>query len=506
MKPKILITFITTAITIGVLGVVLGFFNPFSPEIDMPAVEGNSPAQDARQPLYWVAPMDANYRRDEPGFSVMGMALIPVYEGGDTITVSSSIQQNLGVRTAAVRVEDFSPIIAAVGTIGWDESSIQILHTRAEGWIEVFNLESVGDRVIAGDTIYELFAPRLVSAQREYTTALQSNNASLVALARDRLTAFGFTPRQINQLNQSRAISARLIVRADRDAIVTNINVREGNYVEPSTPIATLASLERVWIEAEVFETDAIWIESGLAATISFPAFPGEMWSSEVAYVYPELNLVTRSLRLRLIVENKEQRLKPNMFANVQISSIPRLNVLTVPREAVIRSGQGDRVILSLGAGQFKPQVVQTGVSSGSRIEIVGGLVEGDVVVTSGQFLLDSEANGEQAFARLMLAETGVSQTESGMDMTVLSISEMDEAEVYSTNGEITQIVSGETVTISHEAVTPLDWPAMVMGFRLPPDLDMSEFAVNDNVTFEFTAMPSGMYRITNIRLRDAPQ
>ena len=287
---------------------------------------------------------------------------------------------------------------------------------------------------------------------------------------------------------------------------MTNINVREGNYVEPSTPIATLASLERVWIEAEVFETDAIWIESGLAATISFPAFPGEMWSSEVAYVYPELNLVTRSLRLRLIVENKEQRLKPNMFANVQISSIPRLNVLTVPREAVIRSGQGDRVILSLGAGQFKPQVVQTGVSSGSRIEIVSGLVEGDVVVTSGQFLLDSEANGEQAFARLMLAETGVSQTESGMDMTVLSISEMDEAEVYSTNGEITQIVSGETVTISHEAVTPLDWPAMVMGFRLPPDLDMSEFAVNDNVTFEFTAMPSGMYRITNIRLRDAPQ
>ena len=361
--------------------------------------------QNAPQPLYWVAPMDANYRRDEPGLSPMGMPLIAVFEGGDTISVSSSIQQNLGVRTAPVLLEDFSPSISAVGYANWDESSIQILHTRAAGWLEEFYLASVGDRVRAGDPIYELFAPNLVSVQREYLTAIESGNTRLAAVARDRLTAFGFTPDQINALDRSRQVSNRLLVRATRDAIVTHIGVRQGNYVEPNTALATLASLEKVWIEAQVFEAMAAWIEPGLSAQISFTAFPGETWSSEIAYIYPELDPTTRSLRLRLVLENPERRLRPNMFAKVMIDAIPKLNVLTVPREAVIRAGQGDRVILALGNGRFRPQIVESGVASGSRIEILSGLAQGDVVVTSGQFLLDSEANGEQAFARLMTTE-----------------------------------------------------------------------------------------------------
>ncbi|MCH8134903.1 MAG: efflux RND transporter periplasmic adaptor subunit [Proteobacteria bacterium] len=463
------------------------------------------------QPLYWVAPMDANYRRDEPGLSPMGMPLIPVFEGGDTIRVSASIQQNLGVRTAPVLLEDFSPRISAVGYTHWDESSIQMLHTRAEGWLEAFYLASVGDRVSAGDPIYELFAPKLVSVQREYLTAVQSNNAALAAIARDRLAALGFTRNQIDDIDRSGEVSQRLVVRATRDAIVTYIGVRQGNYVEPSTTLATLASLDKVWIETEVFEVMAGWIEPGLSAEISFVAYPGETWYSEVAYIYPELDPTTRSLRLRLIIDNDEHRLRPNMFANVQIAAVPKLNVLTVPREAVIRAGQGDRVILALGNGRFRPQIVRTGVASGSRIEILSGLARGDVVVTSGQFLLDSEANGEQAFARLMTSQGMGSAPAPAMDVNMDAdmnslapgVTAAAGPQVYSTNGEITEIIEGETMTLSHEAVAALGWPAMVMGFQIPSELDVSGFRVGDSVTFEFSATPQGRYRLSAVRYRD---
>ena len=360
-------------------------------------------------PLYWVAPMDANYRRTEPGLSPMGMELIPVYEeqGGDnnSIRISPAIQQNLGLRTARVIREDFSRVLSTVGYTRWDESSIQMLYPRAEGWLEVFNLASVGDTVEAGQVIYELFAPNLVSAQREYLTASRSNNSVLATAAYDRLLALGFTRTQITELDQRGEIQNRLTVRAERTAIVTEIGVREGSYVQAHSMIATLASLNSIWIDTEIFETDAGLVQQGLLAMVSFPAFPGEVWQSQVAYVYPELDRNTRTLRLRLLINNADQKLRPNMFANVSIEAKPRLSVLTVPREAVIRSGAGDRVILALPEGRFQAQAMVTGISNGARIEIISGLSEGDLVVSSGQFLLDAEANGEQSLARLTSTE-----------------------------------------------------------------------------------------------------
>lgn len=202
------------------------------------------------------------------------------------------------------------------------------------------------------------------------------------------------------------------------------------------------------------------------------------------------------------------------MFANVEIDSKPKLDVLTVPREAVIRSGQGDRVILALGGGRFRPQIVESGVASGARIEILSGLARGDVVVTSGQFLLDSEANGEQAFARLMSSgETGT-EAESAMSMNrdtdglvpELSGTAVTEVAVYSTIGDITRIEEGETMTLSHEAGAALGWPAMEMGFEIPAELDISEFEIGDRVAFEFSVTPQGMYRLNAVRYRDESQ
>tara|TARA_R110001592_G_scaffold208348_2_gene459372 strand:- start:2658 stop:4076 length:1419 start_codon:yes stop_codon:yes gene_type:complete len=458
----------------------------------------------ARKPLYWVAPMDANYKRDAPGLSPMGMPLIPVYESSDTITVSPSIQQNLGLRTDTVVRENFAPDIQAVGYTNWDQSTIQVLHTRAEGWLEVFNLASEGDSVFNGDVLYELFSPALVSAQREYLSAIASNNASLGAVAKDRLLSLGFTSEQISALDATRQMSNRLSVRAVKDAVVTGISVREGSYVSPGTVLATFASLDSVWVEAEVFESLAGWIAPGQTAQITFAAFPGERWNSTVEYIYPSLDATSRSLRVRLIVENSNGRLLPGMFVKVSIEGVPKLDVLTVPREAVIRSGNGDRVMRALGEGRFKPVVVRTGISNGTRLEIVSGLEEGDVVVTSGQFLLDSEANGEQAFARLNSTDSDSSAMSSSMPMASTMALPTANAALFETSGEITQITAGVSVTLSHQAVEALSWPAMTMSFQLPSQTTSGQLTVGDLVDFSFRRTEQGSYEIVNIVKQEA--
>lgn len=498
MKSKISWSLVILVVLVALLGLWVSSNNDMN--MVAPVVSDDS----SGKPLYWVAPMDANYRRDEPGLSPMGMALIPVYESSNTITVSPSIQQNLGLRTDTVLRGNFAPNIQAVAYTNWDQSTIEILHTRADGWVEIFNLASEGDSVLAGDVLYELYSPALVSAQREYLSAVISNNASLGAVANDRLLSLGFTNEQISTLDTTRQISNRLPVRATKDAIVTGISVREGSYVRPETVLATFASLDSVWVEAQLFESLAAWIAPGQAAQITFAAFPGEVWNSTVDYIYPSLDATTRSLRVRLIVENSDARLLPDMFAKVSIEGVPKLDVLSVPREAVIRSGDGDRVIRALGEGRFEPVVVRTGIASGTRLEIISGLEEGDVVVTSGQFLLDSEANGEQAFARLNSADSNSSAMSSDMPMD--SAMEMPTADVavFETTGEITEITAGVSITLSHQAVEALSWPPMIMSFQVPAQSSSDQLIVGDLVDFSFRRTDQGRYEIVNIVKQEA--
>lgn len=491
---------------------VVGFWFMTRDDINRDMAAPVSTNSDARQPLYWVAPMDANYRRDVPGLSPMGMPLIPVYESSDTITVSSAILQNLGLRTDVVVRENFAPNIDAVGLVRWDQSTLQKLHTRAEGWLEVFNLATEGEAVLAGDVLYELFSPALASAQREYLSARASNNASLRSVARERLMSLGFTSEQVATLEETTSISNRLAVRAERDAVVTQIGVREGSYVTPGTVIASLASLDTVWVEAEVFESLSAWVQVGQAAQISFSAYPGELWESTVDYIYPSLDAATRSLRVRLLVDNGAGRLRPDMFARLSIAGVPKLDVLTVPREAVIRSGNGDRVIQALGEGRFKPVVVRTGIANGTRLEIVSGLEQGDTVVTSGQFLLDSEANGEQAFSRLTAMDSDSPALSSSMPMAAPSVAApasaanmpAADAPTYTTVGEITQITPGVSLTLSHQAVPALSWPAMVMSFQLAAPVTAAQLSVGDVVDFTFQRADQGGYQIISIATRGA--
>jgi Cu(I)/Ag(I) efflux system membrane fusion protein len=364
---------------------------------------------------YWVAPMDANFRRDKPGKSPMGMALIPVYdepaENGSDVTISSAVEQNLGVRTAWVESAEFVQTVKAVGSTTWDESSVSMLHTRAEGWLEVFNITSVGDRVEVGEILFEVFSPMLVTAQNEFLIAKRSANHSLLRASETRLLSLGITESQIEQLSRSGDVLQRLPHRAMRSGVVTELQVRPGMYVMPATNIATLASDDFMWLNVNVFESDAAQLQVGKTATIWFDAFPSERFSGRISTIYPELEMPTRTVKVRIELPNAERRLKANMFARVELESDSR-TALLVPREAVIRSGAGSRVITCVGEGRFNVAMVKTGSANGSYIEILEGLTEGDRVVTSGQFLLDAEANGEQAMARLM-AEKSLVTTEA---------------------------------------------------------------------------------------------
>jgi Cu(I)/Ag(I) efflux system membrane fusion protein len=356
--------------------------------------------------LYWVAPMDPNYRRDEPGKSPMGMDLVPVYADDvdarpGVVSIDPTLRSNLGVRTALVERGTLPRRIETVGYIGFDEDTVQHVHTRVDGWIEKLETTATGDPVKKGQLLFELYSPTLVNTQQEYLVALESNNAGLRSASRDRLIALGVTAREIARLEAERKTSQRVRVYAESDGVIAHLGVREGIYVTPSTEIMSVARLDRVWVLAEVFERQSAWVEPGQEATVELDYLPDRTLRGTVDYVYPELDPKTRTLKVRLRFDNEGETLRPNMFARVVIDGSAISNIVHIPREAVIRGGSSNRVVVDLGDGRFESREVRIGIESGDRVAIRSGLKEGERVVTSAQFLIDSESNIDGALERL---------------------------------------------------------------------------------------------------------
>ena len=356
--------------------------------------------------LYWVAPMDPDYRRDEPGKSPMGMDLVPVYadEAGATpgvVSIDPTLVNNLGVRTAIAERGTLPRRIETVGYIGYDEDTLQHVHTRVEGWIERLAATASGDPVEKGQLLFELYSPTLVNAQQEYLAALASNNEGLRSASRDRLRALGVTDREIRRLESERKASERVRVYADTDGVIAQLGVREGMFVTPATEVMSIAQLDKVWVVAEVFERQSAWVQAGQNATVELDYLPGTTLEGTVDYVNPELDPKTRTLKVRLRFDNTGARLLPNMFARVVIDGLPINNIVHVPREAVVRGGSSNRVVIDLGDGRFESRQVLVGIESGDRVAIRRGLREGERVVTSAQFLIDSESNIDGALGRM---------------------------------------------------------------------------------------------------------
>lgn len=369
-----------------------------------PAVVAGDKSGGEQEILYWVAPMDPSYRRDKPGKSPMGMDLIPVYAdeaGGADVMIDPVIVQNLGVRTAPVQRDRLWRRIDTVGYIDYDENYITHIHLRTDGWIDRLHVKSDGERVRKGQLLFEVYSRDLVNAQEEYLQALEMGNARLERASRDRLRSLGMGDGQIAELTRSRRVEQLVRYRADRDGIVAKLNVRQGMYVKPATEVMTLADLSSIWVRVDVFERQADWVAVGQPTEVRLPYLPGEVWEGEIEFVYPTLDPRTHTLQVRLRFDNPDERLKPDMYADVRIFAGARDNLLIMPRQALIRTGETERVILALGEGRFTAQEVVSGMESGDWVEIRRGLKEGDIVVTSGQFLIDSEASIRGALRRL---------------------------------------------------------------------------------------------------------
>ncbi len=438
----------------------------------LPDTTPKSATSDERQPLYWVAPMDPNYRRDQPGKSPMGMDLVPVYDannaGSDNpgaVRISPSVENNLGVRTELAQERTLAPTITTVGLVQYDQDQLEHIHPRVEGWIETLHVKSTGDPVKKGQKLYSLYSPELVNAQEELVWAVKQGGERIIAGAVERLRALQIPEQHIQSLKQSRQVSQTVTFFAPKSGVLDNLNVREGFFVEPGVQLMSIAVLDTVWVEAEVFASQAPNIEVGLPVTMTLDFEPGTQWRGQVDYVYPSLTSQTRTLRLRLRFANPNQVLKPGMYTLVAIKqAMPA--TLTVPRESVIRTGEQDRVVIALGDGRYKSVAVQLGRSDRQYFEVLRGLQIGDTVVTSAQFLLDSESSKTSDFARWQKPER---------------------AQSASVEGKINRINRDErTVNISRDAIKKWRRPPATLDFFIADNLDFSQFNAGEAIQFTF--------------------
>ena len=424
-----------------------------------------------KKPLYWVAPMDANYRRDGPGKSPMGMDLIPVYDQAETsspgsVEISAAVENNLGVRMAPVAMRKLSANVSTVGYVGFDQDTLVHLHPRVEGWVEKLYVTAEGDPVKKGQPLYDLYSPELVSAQEDLLLALRRGEERLIEGAKSRLRALKLAERTIEDLLKSRKVMQTVTYYAPQSGVVEALAIREGFYVQPGSTLMSIGALDTVWIEADVFARQTNLIRAGLKVDIQVPHLPGRHFAGELAYVYPSLTTDTRTLRVRIRFDNREKLLLPNMFAELNISGDVGDPVLSLPRQAVIRTGDQNRVVLALGAGRFKSVEVQLGRMDQAHIEITQGVSEGDVVVISGQFLLDSESSKSSDFLRMSNVET-----EPDTQWVIGKILSIDRA--------------ARTLTIDHRAVAAWGWPSMVMDFSAAADVDVENLDVEQTLDFQ---------------------
>jgi Cu(I)/Ag(I) efflux system membrane fusion protein len=357
-------------------------------------------AAAADQPLYWYDPMYPDKHFDRPGKSpFMDMQLVAKMPqrgpqgGSGTVAIDPRVVQNLGVRLAPVTPGRFARTVDTVGVVAVDEHRIEAVQVRAAGWVEMLAVRAAGDPVRRGQLLAGVYAPELLAAQQELLVALDSGDAGLIAAARQRLLLTGLSAGQIARVEKTRRAQRRVDYYAPFDGYVMELGARLGAAVQPGVSLFQLADPATVWINAEIPEAQAAWLKPGDHAQAELTALPDERYDAVVDYLYPELNAATRTLKVRLVVQNPRGHLRPGMFAGVHLLGQPRENVLTVPAEAVIRTGTRSVVLVAEDAGHFRPALVRIGAEQAGRSEIVEGLAAGQQVVASGQFLIDSEAN-----------------------------------------------------------------------------------------------------------------
>ena len=365
---------------------------------------------------HWVAPMDPNFISDKPGKSPMGMDLVPVYKdevgagGGGLVTIDPVVVQNMGVRTEVVKSQTIFRHLRTIGEVQVAEDEVSVVNLRFNGWVERILVDKTGDEVKVGQRLFDIYSPELVAAQEEYLLALRSQGADspLAQSALRKLELWDIGKRDIEAMVASGEVARTLPIRAPSSGFVLHKNIVEGARVKAGQDLYRIGDLASIWVEAEVYEFDAPWVELGQPAQMELSFQKGTVLEGEVAYVYPTLNSKSRTLRVRLEFDNPGVALKPGMFATVHIQYRRQEDTLAVPTEAVIHSGERELVFVALGQGRFAAREVTTGLVADHHLtEVISGLELGDVVVTSGQFLIDSESQLQEAVQKLLALRAG---------------------------------------------------------------------------------------------------
>lgn len=376
-------------------------------------------AEKHQDPTY-VCPMHPQIVRGEEGSCpICGMDLVEQKvstedhdDGPPIVRVRPETIQNMGVRTEKAKVGRLFKRIDTLGRVLYDEDAQEHVHPRASGWVEKLYVRSEGERVKKGQRLLDLYAPDIVNAQEELLLSIKdkvirkkagqaSFNRDLVQSSVERLRLFDVPDATIRQIQKTGKVRSTVPILAPRDGVVTRMGLRDGMYVTPSSEMFSISEVEKVWVLVDVFEHQMSWFEVGRPADITVPAMPGKTWEGKVDYIYPELDPMTRTLRVRLEFDNPDGELKPNMLAEATIWGGPQEDVLMIPRDAIIETGKRRVVILSLGDGKFQPSFVRTGMWTEDKVEVLSGLQPGAEVVVSGQFLIDSESNLQASFRRM---------------------------------------------------------------------------------------------------------
>lgn len=460
---------IAAALVVGGGAFYLGRSSVGAPATTAPGTE--------RKVLYWHDPMVPGQKFDKPGKSpFMDMPLQPVYadEAGDSgVKVSPQVQQNLGIRTAVVKRVEVASSFDAVGTVQFDERLNVAVQTRTSGYLERLNVRAPMERVVKGQALATVFAPDWLGPLNEVVALKRSGAApGLLAAARDRMHAMSIPAELVRQAEDVGTVQARYTLLAPAGGVVAELGVREGVAVSPGMTLFRIAGLEKVWAVAEVPETQAMRLARGQKVTAALQADPSRTFSGAMQEILPQVNASTRTLQARFEVDNEGGKLVPGMLLRLRVAG-PASSRLVVASEAIIRTGTRAVAIVRKDDGAFEPREVTLGADLGDQLEVLAGLAEGELVVASGQFLIDSEARLRSVLGSMAAAQPASAQASATA------------AAIYAAQGKV-ESVEADSLTISHGAIAELKWPPMTMGFSKPAPAAFADVKLGDTVHFQF--------------------
>lgn len=368
-------------------------------KMDMPAAEVSA----------YTCPMHPHYIATDSDGScpICGMDLVPVTseaKGSAGVSVSPEMLQTMGIRTAVVSVSDFNQALRAYGTVEPNTRLESMAASRLEGWINGLTVRAEGDSVRRGQRLYSIYTPDLIAAQKDYLASLQIGNERRIASIRQRLISKGMQESLVERLTETRELIERVPVYAESSGIVTQLMVRDGDYLKPGDPILQLQAYDKVWVIASVPESDLPKMAIGKTAALKFESAPDAPNLGKIDYIYPTIDTKTRTARVRISIDNASGSLRPGAYADIVFAANKTetpTTQLSVPSQAILRDSRGAHVIVALSEGRFAPRDITIGSSVRGRTEVVSGLTEGERIVASGQFMLDSESNLREGFSKL---------------------------------------------------------------------------------------------------------